>query len=213
MLEQRQLLLLNSALPHFSMKRFILSVPCLLLLSACGNTAQVGTTTQSLLENPLFAERYGEEIVQALVELQIQESPLLENEEVTALVDEQRREWLKISKQARKDQRDGAMLGNFISIDEYTKGEVLYAKDALHFGTQFTTTPAIDLQVYLSQATDPRDIEFPDDTALSLGTLQTPYGAQSYSVPPQSDPSLYRTAVLWDAGLERIQGFAQLSPQ
>lgn len=65
--------------------------------------------------------------------------------------------------------------------------------------------------MYVSNAVDPRDVNFPDDTAIDLGQLESPYGMQRYSVPgAEEEVQQYRTVVLFDKSLERIYGFAQL---
>ena len=53
-------------------------------------------------------------------------------------------------------------------------------------------------------------MEFPDETAVDLGRLESAYGAQHYAVPPLDYANQLRTAVLYDRELKRIHGFAQL---
>ena len=89
-------------------------------------------------------------------------------------------------------------------------GEVVYVPNMLHFGTKFESSPGVSLRVYLTTVVDPRDVVFPDDTALDLGTLKNAFSAQSYNVPEVENPKLYRTAVIWDTKLDRLYGFAQL---
>ena len=67
------------------------------------------------------------------------------------------------------------------------------------------------MRVYLTTAVDPRGVNFPDASALSLGLLQTPYGAQEYAFDESDSNPEFRTVVLYDTRLERIYGFAQLS--
>ena len=96
-------------------------------------------------------------------------------------------------------------------INEYAKGDFLYIDDTLYVGTLFEIDPLPGLHVYLTTVVDPRDVEFPDDTAMDLGPIQTAYGAHAYEVPSVENPLLYRTVVLWDNELGRLHSFAQLN--
>jgi hypothetical protein len=192
------------------MTKFLLPILALsILLTGCKTPDPV--TYIPLLDNPLYAERYSEELVNSMVNLEIYESEILEDETKSGYADKARNEWLAIAREARADQREG-MQGNFITDDEFVQGEVLYHDDQLHFGTGFDSVPGgPSVHVYLTTSVDPRVIEFPEETSLDLGILFTAYGAQSYNVPPVEDPLQYRTAVLFDTKLERLIGFAQLN--
>lgn len=180
-----------------------------LLLGAC-NTGNGSADLQSLLENPLFAERYAEEMVDRMVEYKIQNDPMLEDPAKAAAIEEARTTWLTEGRKARERQREGFM-GHIISINEYATGEALYVENTIYLDTTFATVPGPGLHLFLTTVVDPRDVEFPDATAMDIGLLQSPYGAQQYSVEPVSDPQLLRTLVLWDVKLGRLYGFAQLS--
>lgn len=188
-------------------KTSIMVIPLMLLAVGCRPQPM---TLDHWMENPLFAERYAEELVEHMVQLAIQNDPVLQDEQKRALADEARRSWLERAQKARKLQREGAS-GQFIPATAYTVGEVLFLGRSLYFGTTFETTPSLSLHVYLTTVVDPRDLDFPDPTALDLGVLQSAYGAQTYAVPKVNDARLYRTVVLRDQELERIIGFAQLS--
>lgn len=181
------------------------------LLTACG-TEQRSATLESLLENPLFAEQYAEEIVDSMVQIKLAEDPLLEEAGKEAVIDEVRQNWHQRGNEAKDLQRTGRQ-GFFIPVREIVQGEVLVKDDILYFGPNFTAVPGPALHLYLTTAVDPRDVEFPDETAIDLGLLQSPYGAQQYRLPSLENPLHYRTVVLWDSSLERVHGFVQLSVQ
>ena len=182
----------------------------LLALTACG-TAVFSPDEEALLRNPLYAEQYSEALVDALVNLEIYENPLLEDEAKKKIADETKEEWLKVAKKARADQRDGS-IGQFIPMEQFAEGEAIYVHDLVHMSPQFFMTPGPEVRLYLSKVIDPRDAEFPDPTALDLGTIKSAYGAQSYAVPTVDNPKEYRTLVLWDAALGMLVSFAQLNP-
>jgi len=149
------------------------------------------------LQNPLFTERYAEAMVDRVTELEIQKDPLLEDEQMQQLVNTTREKWLNVGREARRLQQDGRQ-GRFHPVKEYTTGEALYLADTLYLDTVFETEPGPQLHFYLSTVVDPRDVKFPDETAIDLGPLSSPYGAQRYTVPPVEDASLIRVAVLFD---------------
>lgn len=194
-----------------SMQKFASNTAGLLAvisLASCASTNDV-TSIKQRLENPLFAERYAESMVDRLVELDIVKDPIMEDAGKKAFVDEQRKHWLEVSRSARAAQREGTQ-GNLISLGEYAKGDILYVDDLLYFGPLFEIDPLPSLHIYLTTVVDPRDAAFPDETAMNLGPLQSAYGAQTYTVPAVDNPLLYRTVVLWDKDLGRLHSFAQL---
>jgi hypothetical protein len=182
-----------------------------LLLTAC--SSQGTPDVQSLedrLQNPLFTERYSEELVDRMVEYKIQGDPILEDEDKVEAIESARKKWLEIARDARKKQREG-FSGFLVTVKEQTKGEVLYIDNTLYTDTTFTVAPGPNVHIYISTVVDPRDVEFPDESAIDIGKLQSAYGAQEYPVPLIEDPQLYRSIVLWDDDLERLYGFAQVS--
>ena len=180
-----------------------------LSLIGCQSTS-TSVNTDALFDNPLFVERYAEEMVQGLVELKIQDDPILEDKGIAKIVDKERLEWMEKAKEARSQQRKGRN-GHFITINKYISGEALYLNNMLYFGTLFETTPSPSLHVHLTTVVDPRDVEFPDETSIDLGEMQSTYGAQTYKVQKVENPLLYRTIVLWDKELKQMHGFMQLS--
>lgn len=189
----------------------ILLLP-LLSLAACGTKSNEGATVtlEQLLENPLYAEQYYDELLDRMVNLEIQQDPLLEDGGKQSFVDDTQRDALTKAKEATAKQREGSM-GTFVPVKEEPMGETLYVDNVVYVGPTFTTPPGPTLSIYLSTLVDPRDAAFPEEQALDLGRLESPYGAQRYSVPPVENPLLYRTVVLYDKKLERIYGFAQIN--
>jgi len=190
------------------MKKSFLSIGLFaLVLAGCSDKS---ITLEDNLKNPLFAERYSEELVDRMVEYKIQNDPILEDEEKMKIIEETRKEWMEIGSAARKKQNEGYS-GFLISMKELTKGELLYVDNMLYTDTLFDVPPGPDLRFYISTVVDPRDVKFPDETAIDLGELRSTYGAHAYVVPPIADPQSYRTIVLWDNKLEQLYGFAQVS--
>jgi len=192
------------------MKKLLSLTPVLLLLSACTSGPPQGMSLEERLKNHLFAEAYYDTLLDRMVELDIQDDPLLEDSGKASIVENTRRDALAKAKEATRKQREG-LAGNFVPAKEQTGGEVLYVDNSLHFGPTFDTYPGPSLHVLLTTIVDPREGTFPDDTAIDLGEIQSPLGAQIIPVPEMEDTAKYRTVVLWDTKLERLYGFAQLS--
>lgn len=188
----------------------LLTLTLALALPACSKPVVSDVSLDELLTNPLFAERYADEMVDAVVEFKIQNDPILQDAKKADVIESTRTKWLDTARTATKLQREGTA-GNMINVTAYTRGEVLYLNDVLYTDTVFEVTPGPNLHLYLTTVVDPRDVEFPDESVIDIGPLQSPYGAQHYNVPPQENPLLYRTLVLWDEDLEKIWGFAQLN--
>ncbi len=193
------------------MKRIFLASVALITLSGCASNASQEHELSYLLKNPLFAERYAEALVDAMVELEIYEDPILEDEDKKSLTDATKEQWLEVAQKAVREQRKGAK-GSLIAMKEYVAGEVLYLNDMLYLGPEFFTTPGPSLHFFITKAVDPRDVQFPDVTAKDIGSVRSNVGVSQYSVPSVENPLEYRTIVLWDTKLERLYGFAQMSP-
>jgi len=191
----------------------ILTAACI-LLAGCTKpalpTGQANPDPETLMTNPLFVERYAEELVNSMAELKIQNDPILEERGKEAVIDATRVFWMERTKEARRQQFEGRS-GVFLPAKEFARGEVLFLDGTIFFDTLFEVIPGPELHVYFTTVVDPRDIEFPDETAIDLGIIQSAYGAQSHTVPALENPVQYRTVVLWDAQLERVYGFAQIS--
>ncbi|MBM3231254.1 hypothetical protein FJZ28_02905 [Candidatus Peregrinibacteria bacterium] len=183
-----------------------------MILAGCSQSVQ-GNTLESLLRNPLFAEQYSEQMVDTLTELEINQDVLLQNESKKKEVLGLKNQWLDTARNARKDQREG-LLGGFVPVHAFIEGEVLLSGRTVHLSPQFVSVPGPSLHLYLTPAVDPRDVKFPDPSAADLGVLPSPYGTQSIELPADAGEALlFRSVVLWDTTLEKIYGFAQLSPQ
>ncbi len=180
-----------------------------LTLTGCATT-QYTPDQEALLSNPLYAEIHAENMVDTLVELEIYADPVLEDEAIKRFADKTKEQWLKVAKAARAAQNEGQK-GIFIPMKEYVEGEVLYTNNNLHFSTFFSSMPGPSLHVFLSKSVDPREGEFPDASALDLGEMTAPYGAQTFAVPEVENPLEYRTVTLWDTELNRLYGFAQIA--
>ncbi len=200
------------------MKRFL--APLLvssLALSACGNAVGMPTRDEALqdhLRNPLYAEYYYDDLTEQMVNLALQEDPVLQESGVRAIVDRTRTRSLEHAGVATDAQIDGAR-GKFIGDRDLAFGEALLLDGVLYIGPTFDAAPGPKLSMYLTTVIDPRDVEFPDDTAVRLGAVKNQYGAHAYEVPKEAGPtgsgSKLRTAVLWDDELGLLYGFAQLA--
>jgi hypothetical protein len=194
------------------MKKSIIASMALLALTACQNSGVSKEQELSyLLENPLFAERYSEAMVDTMVELEIYEDPIIQDEAKMKIIDKTKEDWLKVAKKSRADQRKGSK-GSFTPITEFTAGEVLYSEGSLFLAPDFASAPGPSLHFYLSAVVDPRDGDFPDESAIDLGLMRSNLGTGRYEVITEEDPIKYRSLVLFDTELERLYGFAQISP-
>lgn len=192
------------------MKRsLLLAAPLLLTLAACAAPSADTVTLESRMRNPLYAERYYDDLVEQMVNLVLQEDPLTTDEAKNALIDETRVSGLRSAQDATDRQREG-IIGNIVSDAGYARGETLLLDGTLYVGPDFETIPGPDLHMHLTAALDPRMGTYPDETAIDLGPVSSAYGAHAYALPADAAENL-RTVVLYDHDLERVYGFAQLS--
>jgi len=198
-------------IPLLSMRKFLFIAVTPLLLVGCQKSVYQADR-EALLQNPLYLEMYAEQFVDTMVNLSIYQDPITQDEAKMKIVDKTKEYWLQKSAEARKMQREGSK-GAFIPMSEYTEGETLFINNMIHMSPGFFVNPGPNLHVFLTQAVDPRDVEFPDVTAIDAGEILVPYGAQSFAIDEEiEEPRLYRTVVLWDTDLERLYGFAQINP-
>lgn len=176
-----------------------------LVLSACSNGV---SHSNDHLSNPLVAARYGEELSDTMANLVIIDDPIAKDPIFREIVDQKIAEGKAITQAARERMEQGTF-GFFSLVEEDTNGFALLLKNTLYLSSDFVTKPGANVHLYLSATVDPRESVFPDATAIDLGVLQSPYGAQEYAVPKDVDEPL-RTVVIWDTDLKRIHGFAQL---
>lgn len=192
-------------------KNLFLLAP-LLALAAC--TRSPDPSFQSRLGNPLFAEQYYSELVDHFVNLQIRSDPSMKDEAKKRAADDAREDALAKAQAATTKVNEG-ILGNFMSVQENTKGTTLIVDGMLYFGTDFEVVPGGDMHVYITSLVDPRNGSggvFPDATAVDVGLLKSAYGTQEYVVPEDKRESRNLTVALWDKMLNRLHGFAQLRP-
>ncbi len=183
-----------------------------LLLCGCSKAAYQADPN-ALLGNPLYVELFANEMVDTMVEFDIQNDPIILDTTKKKIIDDTKKAWLIKSTEAKQLQRKG-IKGSFIEIKEYAEGEVLLLNNIVHFGPNFVTAPGPELHAFLSTVVDPRDAEtFPDATAIDVGIVRVPYGAQSFIITQKiDDPKIYRSIALWDVKLGLLYGFAQINP-
>jgi hypothetical protein len=177
-------------------------------LSGCTSSTSIAQENR----NPLVASRYGDMQADTLANLFISKDPVTQQPGMKDLIEKKIDEAKTISTNARQLQQNGLM-GLFIGIKEGVQGYALLLEKTLYFSSDFETKPGLNLHVYLTNAVDPRDVTFPDKTAIDLGEIQSAYGAQQYTLPGNTKPESYRTVVLWDTVLKRSYSFSQLSKQ
>ncbi|TSC79153.1 MAG: hypothetical protein G01um101425_790 [Candidatus Peregrinibacteria bacterium Gr01-1014_25] len=180
----------------------------LLALAGCAGGARTSASLEQKLANPLFAEYYFDDLVEQLVQLDIQNDPVLDDARKKSIVEGARRDGLQRAKDATKKQQEGSM-GNFVPAKGFAQGEALAVDGRLYFSPAFLTVPSPALHVFVTNVVDPRDVEFPDDSARDLGLIVSPYAEQDYVLPESEKP--IHTVVLFDTALDRVIGFAQLS--
>lgn len=179
-----------------------------LIFSACSKPTYTSIDQEN--RNPLVASRYGDELASVLADLIIRENPIVQKEGMKERIQKEIEDAKNLA-QAGRERYEGAMMGPILMMQMEGVGYVAYKDDTLFISSDFFTKPGPNLHVYLTSAVDPREGEFPDETAIDLGVIQTTYGAQEYAVPPQEDPTTLRTFVLWDKSLGILYSFAQLS--
>jgi hypothetical protein len=183
-----------------------------LLLAACAPKPQQET---SLFENPLYAEWYYKDLIENMMNLEIQNDPIVKDASMKSMIQKVRQDALSKAQEATAARQAG-QLGLLIPDTQEVRGQVLLAGGKLFFSPDTDIMPGPDLRVYLTPMIDPREGSgsvkvFPDASAVDLGPLQNPYGPSTYAL-PENLPDI-RSVVLWDAKLKRIYAFAQLRTQ
>ncbi|NOS66900.1 MAG: hypothetical protein HOO67_00820 [Candidatus Peribacteraceae bacterium] len=196
------------------MKTFLTTLSLIPLLASC-STAPSGPLSMPLQErmnNPLVAERYWSEMAEHMADYVRMGDAIAKDPVKLAIIDAERLHALDRVAEARILKEEGTS-GVFVQVTphETAIGEVLLRGTTLSFGTSFLVDPTPSARVYLTTMVDPRDGQFPDQTGIDLGELQTAYGAQEYALPDGTRTDALRTAVLYDTKLERVLGFAQLA--
>ncbi|MBI4129653.1 hypothetical protein HY464_03090 [Candidatus Peregrinibacteria bacterium] len=161
-------------------------------------------------DNPLYAKRYYDELLENLVSLSLHKDPMLQEKGKEKIIEHARRAAIAKGQEAGRKQQVGTK-GAFIPMEEYVRGMALLSGNTLYLSPDFEATPGLSLRLFLTTVVDPRDMKFPDADAIDLGPLKNAYGAQEFAANLPLSPILYRTAVLFDTALERLVSFAQLS--
>lgn len=190
------------------MKHFLPTLLLSVLLVSCGAAS---TSIDAENQNPLTASRYGDELADTLSNLIINADPIIEEAGMKETIQRE----IERAKGMGNDARaiiDTGKIGALISINQQVSGFTALIGNTLYFSSDFATDPGLNLHVYITTTVDPRDAEFPDNTAIDLGVVQSAYGPQQYTLSKSQmkTPDL-RTVVLYDKTLGRIFGFAQLS--
>ncbi len=184
----------------------------LLLLAACGAPAN-STDLTELLKNPLYAEQYYDAQTDHMVDLLISSGALLDDPSIKAAIEKARTEGIELARAATSRQA-GGKIGTVLSDSEEAMGEVLLLDNTVYVGPDFMVKPGVDIHAYLSEALDPREITFPDETAIDIGAVRSALGAAVYPVSLSADQTeKVRLFVLYDRTLKYVVGFAQLSEQ
>lgn len=159
--------------------------------------------------NSLLKSQRLEELADTLANIIITEDPaskdVVTRNMITAEI-AKTKEALAAEQAAQKN----GLSGPFLSVMESVQGNVLLKDGMLYLSSDFYSRPGLSLHLYLTTAVDPRDVTFPDVTAVDLGALDYPFGPMAFAVHGDKTENM-RTAVLWDAKLKRLYGFAQLS--
>jgi hypothetical protein len=199
------------------MQKTILTVTILssLFLASCASSGQSGAS-QALLENPLYAEWYYNDLTETMMNLEIQQSPLLKDAKVKEIAADTRRKALAKAEEVVAKRQTG-LFGRLIPAAFPAQGQALLLDGMLYLGPDTDIAPSGNPHVFLSPVIDPvagtGTIVFPDASAVDLGPLVTHYGASAYALPQRSDLPDFRTAVIWDATMKRIVAYAQLRAQ
>jgi hypothetical protein len=189
------------------MKKLLLLSAISLLLVGCASKEQ--SLADELL-NPLFAVQYGDALAENLANLIINKDPLVEEKGIEEKIQKEIAS-AKVISRVGKERQNSGMWGNFVSEDDMVSGLALSLENTLYVSPDFDLRPLPQTHIYLTTVVDPRDVTFPDTSALDLGPIHSSFGAQTYAITGQNDASTFRTAVLFDPGFKKILGFAQLS--
>jgi len=173
------------------------------LFAGCGQK-QLAPENNTLLQSQRL-----EELADTLANIIITQDPSSKDDatrEMITMEIAKAKEALAIEQTAQKN----GLSGPFLSAMETVQGNVLLQNGALYLSSDFYSRPGLNLRLYLTSAVDPRDVTFPDVTAVDLGEIVYPFGPMAFAVQGK-DLQNMRTAVLWDVKLKRLYGFAQLS--
>lgn len=196
------------------MKRISTLLTLTALLAGCGyGLPRQDSTLQDQLRNPLYAEYYYDDLTDQMISIALRDDPMMADKTKRNTIDRTRTRALEHSQYAIETQMDGQS-GIFISDRNMVAGNALLLDGILYISPTFDAAPGPSQSLYLTTSVDPRDVTFPDPTAVRIGGLKNQYGAQAFDVSklrPASGTGSFRTVVLWDDELDMLYGFAQLS--
>lgn len=178
----------------------------LLSVALCAGCAQQPLPPEN---NTLLKSQRLEELADTLANIIIMQEPASKDDATREMITAEiakAKEALAIEQSIQKSGLSGPLL----SAMESVQGNVLLQNGVLYLSSDFYSRPGIDLHLYLTTAVDPRDVAFPDVTAVDLGEIKFPFGPMAFAVQSENLQNM-RTAVLWDTKLKRMYGFAQLS--
>lgn len=183
-----------------------------LFLAACTGVGSAGSVR--MLDNPLYAEWYYKDLVENMMNLEIQADPITQDPELKPEIETIRREALRNAQEATARRQEGKN-GSFRAVTQPAQGQVLLIGNTLYLGPDTNVMPGPDLRLYVSPVQDPLagtgSYAFPDASAIDLGPLRNPYGADIYVISGEL-PDV-RSVVLFDAKLKKIYGFTQMQLQ
>ena len=104
-------------------------------------------------------------------------------------------------------------MGLFIGIKKTMQGYALLLEDTSIFRLISKQSRGVNLHVYLTNAVDPRDVTFPDKTAIDTGEIQSAYGAQQYTLRAIENQRVTALLYYGTLFLKRSYSFSQLSKQ
>lgn len=113
---------------------------------------------------------------------------------------------------------DGAVAaGTFYDIDQTGRGRVVVhrlgdGRYALRL-EEFFVTPNVDLEIRLSPLQAPRTTaEYLSADAVRVAVLDATAGSMNFTVPPDIDPTGYRSVVIWCPPIDSAYAAASLTP-
>ena len=182
-------------------------------LAACASSPSgpLSLPLQERLRNPLVAERYWSDMAEHMADFTRNNDPIMKDPVKAAVIEDERLRALERVDYARSLKKEG-ISGIFQAIypSENAMGEALLRGTTLSFSSTFEILPGPAIRVYLTTAGDPRDVRFPDASALDLGLLQNAFGSQEYAIAQDKLNPSFLIVVLYDKNLNRVVAFAQL---
>ncbi len=181
-----------------------------LITGVCTALLLAGCAANQAIDNPVLETQRATELADMLAALIISNDPVAQEPDTRASIEREITRAKRALAEAQARQNE-CVQGGLLPIKVNVQGWTALCKDRLHFGSDFWSTPGADLRVLVTAMVDPRDGDFPDQTAIDLGQLEYPYGPMSFTVGNTKDLEILRTVVLWDKKFNRLYGFAQLS--